>query len=426
MEKISALIKNPTLQNISVVTLGNLLNSALGFVALVLIGRYLGPIDLGVFSVIFGFFSMLSKLGDIGGNATIVKYISQARVEKNIKREQEVVSFGLGITYLLILITILLIAPFYNWIAELLNVPQYANFVLISIFFSAGWVMFNTYNVFLQAIEKFRDYIAAYTVSNLFKLGGLVVLLSIGLLKLDLAIGIYLLSPVFGFFLGWYFFRQRVNYPLRPSLNYVIFKSMTPFIYFMGAASIVGAVNEQSGIFVSSILFNSQQTGLYAAATRLGMIFSLLVGSVGTVLIPRAAKYQDVEQLKIFARKTLYLGGLMFVAIIPVTLFPKIFLQLTVGREFDDAAGLLIIAALTGGVQILTGSFSAVFFALNKAQYFAVVAILTLFLELGLMFSLAPYWGIWAIGVAKLVSALTSLIVALVYYRLSIISQKKL
>ena len=420
IKRLASFANNSAMRSISLVTVGNLVNAVVGFVSLILVGRFLGPEMMGVFSVVFSFFAMLTKFGDIGSNSTLVKYVSEARANNDNKREEAVVGFGLGMTYTLVLVMLVITLPLYRWFADLFNIPQYSHLILLATILSFGWIMFNTYNVFLQGTERFKDYIITYSSSSVFKLVTILCLFVAGYFGLTQAVLIYLVTPLVGYFVGKVLFDLSVSYRAKPNLNREIFQSLSPFIYFMAAASIIAAVSEQLGVFLSSILFDSYQTGLYSAGTRLGMVFSLIAGSIGTVLIPRAAKYKEVAHVTAFAKKSLLLGLGIFVLFLPVVFFPTFFLYITVGPEYEAASSILIIAAITGGVQVMTSSFSAVFFSLNKAYYFTLSAIVTLAIEASIMLYYGPRMGIIALAVAKLVSSVVMLVMALIVYRSSL------
>lgn len=423
--KLKNLLLHPTIKNLSIVTTGNIFNSILGFGAIILISRNLGPEQFGIFSVIFGLFTLISKLGDLGGNATAIKYISYFKQKQDTKSEKQVAGFFLGITYLFIVLVFLLVAPFYNQIAALLNVKGYETWVFVAIISSAGLIMFNTYSVIFQALEQFSNYVYAYTYTSLFKILAIVFLIPLSYLTLKTSLGIYFLSPVVGYLILFFILSKTFKYKIKPNLQKKALNKMTPFLYFMAISSIVGAVSEQISVFFSNIFFTSYDTGLLSSANRVSMVFIVIAGSVGTVLIPRASKYTDLKNIKQFAKKSFLLGLVLFLLCIPVILFPKIVIMLTSGPQYLQASNLLIILTISSALVVLRASFSGVFFSLNKGQYFAYISIINLILEIPTTFILADIFGLIGIVYAKLLISIIFLIYSVLYYLFSLKAHAK-
>jgi O-antigen/teichoic acid export membrane protein len=410
------LILNKTLKNVSFVTLGNFLNALLGFVSLILVSRYLGPEQFGIFSIVFGFFTLISKFGDLGTNHTLVRYVSFFRVKKEEKLEKQVVGFGLGLTYLFIFLSLVFLIPLHQLIANFLNVSEYSFYLLLAIIFSFGFILFNTYNVLLQALEKFQYYLYAYSFSSLFKITLILVLIVTAKITILNFLLIYFFAPILGYLFARHFFFKSSDYLIKPNLSRGSLKTVTPFLYFMGAASIFGALSEQIGVFLSAVIFTSYEVGLYSAASKLSIVFGLIAGSIGTVLLPRASRYVDSENIKKFAYKTFLLGLVLLILIIPVIIFPKFFLTVTAGSEYIEGAKLLSVLAIAGGLSILTGSFSSVFYSLNKASFFALTSLFGMGVELPLMYLLGTKIGVDGLVYAKLAVVILTLVTSFVFY----------
>lgn len=422
--RLISVAKNKTLQNIGLVTVGNVLNAGIGFVTLILVSRTLGPAQFGVFSVITGFFTFFTKGGDLGTNSTLIKYLPLFREKKDTKSEKEFVGFILGLTYLLTLVSFMLFVPFYKNIASLLNVSEYSTFILISILASFFVVMFNTYNVVLQSLEKFSYFLTSYSVATVVKFLVILSLLQIARLNMDNSLLIYLLLPIVGYLLSGYFSKISLPYKIKPNLNKQSFIKATPFLYFMGLASVLGALHEQSGIFMSSIVFSDFDTGLFAAASKISIVFGLIAGSVGTVVIPRAARYQDGENIKIFSKKTIYLGLFLSLSVLPVILFPKIFIKLTSGVEYLEAAPYLVVLSIVGGFTVFRSTFSSLFYALNKASYFAFLGVINVFFEIPLLYFMAKGFGVIGLAYGKLITGIILTVFSVFYYLSSLKNAK--
>jgi O-antigen/teichoic acid export membrane protein len=420
IKTIKYLTSHKTIQNISFVTFSNVFNAGLGFIALILVSRNLGPESFGVFSVIFGLFTLLSKLGDLGSNQTAIRYISLYKAKNETHKEKELIGFFLGITYLFILLTLLFIAPFYRQISEWLNVSGYSSLVLMAIITSGGLVMFNTYSVIFQALERFNDYIFNFTLTTLLKLILVIFVVLILTLNIFNSLLIYFFAPLAGFVAMYLTLKTSVSYELKANLSKKVLKNITPFLYFMAIASISGAILEQLGVFVSKALFTSYETGLYAAAARMSVVFGLIAGSIGTVLIPRASRLQTKYNIQKFAKKSLTLGAVAAATVLPVVVFPKFFMVITAGVEYVEAASLLAIMSVAGAINILRASFTSVLYSMNRADFFAIQGILAVVIEVPLLFYMGTSYGITGLALTKLIASSIFLMLSLLYYFYSV------
>ncbi|MBP7859762.1 oligosaccharide flippase family protein [Patescibacteria group bacterium] len=420
LKKLNYFFHHPTLRNVGIVTTGNIANAILGFISLIIVSRTLGPAHFGVFSVVFGFYFLISKLGDLGSNSTAVKYISLFKSQKKEKDAQDVLAFFLGITYLFIFVYLIILIPFYKQIALLLNIQNYSIYILFALISAIGLILFNTYSVILQSLEKFNEFVLYYSVATLVKILGVLFLSAILFLNLTSAITIYFISPFIGFFGMFFVIHFVYKYKAKPNLSRSTLKKISPFFYFMMFASVFAAINEQVGVFFSNIFFSNFDAGIWGASSRLSSVFSLIAASIGTVLIPRASRYTDIKNIKNFAYKSILLGLVLFVAVLPVSIFPEFFITLTAGEAYITGAPILAILCISGAFSILTAGFSSVFFSLNKAQYFTFVSIFNLVFQIPLMFLLGDMFGLIGLAYSQLVIAISILLISIFYYLINL------
>lgn len=416
INKIKYVLGNKTIHALSFVTVGNIFNAGLGFIALIVVSRALGPENFGIFSVIFGFFALLSKMGDFGTNQSAMRYIAHFRAKGNTIDQKRIVGFFIGVTYVLIGLSALIFFPTYKLIADFLHVGPYSSLILLAIIFSFAFVMFNTYAVIFQSYEKFTPYVLIFFLVGVFKLLSVFLFSNGGSQNITPYLLIYFLSPLIGYLLFYYQYHIVNGIRIKPNLSKKTFLIMTPFIYYMAINDVTAALAEQVGVFTSSMLLNSYQTGLYSAALKLSLVFNLIAGSIGTVLIPKASKYSDYANIQAFAKKAMILGVSIFACLLPIAFFPEFFITITSGSEFIGGATALTILTFAGGFTIMRSSFTSVFYSLERADYFAATGILNLLFTIPIMYILGKSYGINGIALASLISSATFYLVALFYY----------
>lgn len=152
LDKLLVLLKSPTLRQSTVVSGGNIVASVISAVTIMIISRYLGPSDFGIFSATFSLMLMTSKLSDFGINVALQRSI--AKDKKNAHRK------GVAIFYLKVFLAgfPLLLALFASsYIAASLLKTTNVFMVRLGFIFSAVAALFEFSVSFLNGLENFVD-----------------------------------------------------------------------------------------------------------------------------------------------------------------------------------------------------------------------------------------------------------------------------
>lgn len=423
MDVLGKLLSNKTIKNISVVTFGNMTNAFLGFVLLVVISRYLGPDKYGVFSVFFSLLMLMSKFGDLGTNQTLARYLSLYRGKNDKQHEQLVIGFIIGLTIVLSVVVLSLLGFGHELLAKLLDVSSYSNLVLLTILFASILIFYDTFNVVIQASEKFSAYVVSYSVVTGIKIIGVLLMIYVLNTGLENLIYLYLIAPLGGAIYGYRYIKKHIINPIPVNLSSKSYKLMSPFLLYMAIATLLSGIVEQLGVFVSSSMFENYDVGLYSAATKISTMVVVLTGSIGTVLVPKVSRYTDLADIVKFTKKASVLGTVGFIGILPIVIFPKAFIYITSGPEYYEAAPILSLLAIVGAINFIRGVIGTSFYALGKANYFAYVSVLLLIIELPLMYICGNKYGVVGLTYSKLISAILIFVYTYVYLRYSIRSK---
>lgn len=175
---------------------------------------------------------------------------------------------------------------------------------------------------------------------------------------------------------------------------------------------LAGAIIFRADLLVVNHFRGASEAGVYSVATQFGMLLMLLPSVIATLLFPRVTAEQDAhgETTWLVTRHTALIMLVCCLATVPVSFL----LPLVYGAAFSDATMLLLILLpgvyLIGLESVLVQHFNA----LGLPRAIPVYWLVTLVVNLVLVFALVPQFGAYGAAIASTVSY--ALIFALVAF----------
>ena len=165
---------------------------------------------------------------------------------------------------------------------------------------------------------------------------------------------------------------------------------------------LVGIIIIRADLLVVNHYRSAAEAGVYSVASQFGLLLMLLPGVIATLLFPRVTAEQDArgETTCKVTRYTTFIMFLCCVAAVPLSLL----LPVLYGAAFSEATGLLLILLpgvyLIGLESVLVQHFSA----LGLPRAIPIYWIITLVLNLILVFMLVPRYGAFGAAIASTIS----------------------
>jgi O-antigen/teichoic acid export membrane protein len=196
----------------------------------------------------------------------------------------------------------------------------------------------------------------------------------------------------------------------RPDLS--LFSRLIRYGIKFHISILAGALIFRADLLVVSHYRGSAEAGVYSVASQVGLMLMLLPGVIGTLLFPRVAAEQDPfgERTSRVSRHTAFVMLVVCLAAAPLSLvLPQLY-----GRAFADLSTQLLILLpgvfLIGIESVLVQHFSA----MGLPRTIPMFWLLTLLVNLALVFALVPPFG--ARGAAAASTASYALIFALILF----------
>ena len=165
---------------------------------------------------------------------------------------------------------------------------------------------------------------------------------------------------------------------------------------------LAGAIIIRADLLVVNHFRGAAEAGVYSVASQFALLLMLLPGVIATLLFPRVTTEQDVrgETTCLVSRYTTFVMFLCCLAAVPFSLL----LPLIYGQAFADATKLLLILLpgvyLIGLESVLVQHFNA----LGLPRAIPLYWVVTLILNLVLVFALVPRFGAQGAAIASTIS----------------------
>ena len=165
---------------------------------------------------------------------------------------------------------------------------------------------------------------------------------------------------------------------------------------------LVGAIIIRADLLVVNHFRGPAEAGVYSVASQFGLLLMLLPGVIATLLFPRVTAEQDARG-ETTCQVTRYTTLIMFLCCLAAVPF-SLLLPVLYGAEFSDATRLLLI--LLPGVYLLGLESVLVqhFNALGLPRAIPVYWLITLIVNLALVFALVPRYGAQGAAIASTIS----------------------
>jgi O-antigen/teichoic acid export membrane protein len=165
---------------------------------------------------------------------------------------------------------------------------------------------------------------------------------------------------------------------------------------------LAGAIIFRADLFVVNYFHGEGVAGIYSVATQFGMLLMLLPSVIATLLFPRVTAEQDQqgETTALVTRYTTFVTFFCCLAAVPFSFL----LPLIYGEDFTESSRLLLILLpgvyLVGLESVLVQHFNA----LGLPRIIPVYWVVTLVINLVLVFSLVPQFDARGAALASTVS----------------------
>lgn len=396
-------IKSKTLQDLLKVLSGNIVAQGIGFLAIIIISRDLGPEQYGIFSLLLAVFTVATQVSDFGVSTSYVKYVSE-----NLSKAKEIF-----VTVILskVVLSLVVISTLYfssglisDFFFESKEYKRLIEIIAIAILFHAFFAVIVSH---FQAVQNFKIFAYLNIAHNFLKL-----------LSVVIVAFAFSQEKHLEYFILTYAF-VVVTLILAISLkNYRLLRFIKQFdfdyfiqIYKLGfwvfLSSLAVMVIMRLDIMMLQKMSSSLEVGYYSVAMNLAMIFPLITASLVTTLLPKMDDFLKTHTVKEYVQRVLSKTKYVLAILIVMELLSPFVIKLLFGEQYIESISVfqILLVAFTFGVII--NPISLVMYSINKAYLLTIMNWIQLPLNYFGNLILIPIWQ--ADGAAMMFSSINLL-----------------
>ena len=330
-----------------IVFIGTIVGYFFSYITRLLIARWLGPSDYGLYNLGLAIFSICATISLLGLSEGVTRYISFLKVRRDLNGVKGVIHSSIKIS--------LPISIFFSILLYVFSVQIsifFHNLYLASVLqvFSIGIPFYVLFTIFVASLRGFKKTKYKVYSQDIFYPTLKIILISsflyLGFNLFGAIIG-YVLSIIIGLVLAFFYLNK--TFPIfnsikkRPITKELLLFSL-PLLFSTLLGSIVGWTDTAMlGFFKTSL-----DVGIYNAAHPTVFILLIVLNSFGFIFLPIISelysKGKDIK--KIYKAVTRWIFALNLPIFLLMILFPKVIIKILFGHEYLSAALPLAILSI--------------------------------------------------------------------------------
>lgn len=376
IERIKEIVATSTFKQTLITSSGTIVNGLLGMVFYILVARFLGPSDFGIFSIAIAAVALVASIANIGIDTGIVRFVGKyAFSEKN--KALKFLKLGLEIKILSSL-TVLgvgwLIMPFVT--IKLLGKPELLYPLRLSLFGVATSLLFSFATSSIQALQRFWVWSGLNIATNLLRLVAVVIFFNLGLLLVESSLWLYILFPLFGFLMGLFFLPKFVRVKKEGSVLTEFFN----YNKWIAVFTLIVAISSRLDTFLSARLLPLDEVGIYSVAVTLSGIVPAIVFALATVVAPKLASMtNDKDAFGYLKKLQLYVIALALIGILVGIPLSYVFIPLFYGSQYLSSIAPLSILIVAQAIFLISiPSHTSIFYYFSNPKLFVYISMVHL------------------------------------------------
>lgn len=391
--------------DVGVTFLASAVGMLLGFPITVLLGRYLGADDLGLYRMVNTIFVTIMLFVTIGIPAAIIKYVAEFR--DNDEKLGQIVSAGLITSILLGLVSFFSIYMGAGLFAAIFHMPELSDLLKILAFAFPFSIVNNmllgilnglremTKNAWISIIQNASMLILTFILVFNYGVNGAVVgILLSSVLTTLLLIRVQKISAI------------TLHNFFDNTIQLINFGSKTVL------SNAINIINYQADILMIGYFMTKTDVGVYSIAVMFAKLIWILPDSIQRITFPLISEYNAKkmnESIRILIDKCMKYSCLFLVSCTTFFIFfGSRVISFVFGAEFEHSYFSLIILLIGTVLYGITKSVGSIFASIGKITLVYKIPLVSAISNIILNCMLIPVYGINGAAIATTVSFIVS------------------
>jgi len=382
--RVKAIVLSSTFLDTFYSLLGNAGVALGGMLFTIILARNLSPAQFGIYSSLWALSVLASSIGDMGLSSALVNFVPKLPQNRN-QYVGLTLYLQLGISLFLFLILVVL-SPFSDQIIP--GSTPYLQFLAAAM--TLIYILDNFGLSLLKAEKKFFLSSLIQTIESGNKLLWLFLAAVLGMVSIPLAI----LVAVFAAIVTTIICLKNEFPQIRwfwPKVQLLEIFTFTKWIALMRVFSVAVA---RIDILILGKMAGSYEAGIFAAGSRLAILFTLVVSSLSAVVAPRFSSHNSKKQLISYIQKTTVLISLIAAGMLFSALLARPIILLVFGEKYLEAVPVFValtFAMIPFLLSIIT--VNPLIYAFNQPAYVAWITVIQVVALVVLDIYLIPTFG---------------------------------
>lgn len=392
---------------------GSLAQSIMGFGAVILAARGLGPEKYGVLVLVQTYALIVDNLVNFQSWQALIKYGADALESEDGQNFRRLIKFGVlldvGSAILGMLIIVGGASTLWAW-------EYWSSELALMLGVYSGVVLFNlrgTPTAILRLFDQFAAFAVQKAMTGLFRLVGVIVAFAI-----DATVWGYLFAWVLGdvagyvllLILGWReLASQGYNGIFQVSLDGLtdLFSELWYYVWATNMSGSVKMIVRRLDNVVVAAVLGTAAVGLYEVAKKFSKIANRLSNPFYQAVYPELSKLWSRKKREAFVRlvlQTIGIAGLGALLIWGgVVMFGRSILMYTVGVDYVEVYPVMIWYVFAVGIEVTSFSLAPAMLAMGRPRMQFVILVIAAALYFGALTVLLFTFGLLGAGMAYVV-----------------------
>lgn len=387
----------------------------IGFLLRIVLARWLGATDLGLYSMIITIQAIAALVVSLGIPTALIKYVAEYRDRKD--KLFQVISVAFLSSIVLGVLGGILIYALSGTVASLFNMPELASLLKILAFaFPFLPVLENLFGL-LNGLRQMKTYACLLVLQN-FLMTLLIVAFVWSGFGVEGAVWGIVLSILVACIFGLYLLRRSLRIRFHGLVQGA--RKLTSFGSQVFAANALSLITTYTDILLIGYFLASKDVGYYSIAVSLSTFFLLVPRAIQRITYPATSEYwsqNNHQALSVMIDKsTKYAACILLPLGLGVGFFAREIITGVFGQQYTAATWplcVLIISRVIGGSIALP--VGASFSGIGRPDMAWKLAATTTTSNVGLNLLFIPLWGILGAAIATMASGLLGVIIFLTF-----------
>lgn len=378
-----------------------LADRALGLVSTLILARLLIPADFGLIAMAMSFIALIELAGAFSFEVVLIQRADPTRAHYDTAWTLNL-AFALGCALLMTLL-----GPI---AADFYNEPR---LVLVMLWLAAGWVIQGTENIGIVNFRRSMNFSREFVFMFGKRVVGFVVTLALA----------YFLRNYWALVFGQLATRiagVALSYalePYRPRISVAARKDLFAFSgwLLMTNAMVFGLARLSH--FIVGRAFGTGALGIFAVASEIAKLPSTEISApINRALFPGLARLaNDPTALRrVFVDVVSVTLAITLPASVGLALVAGPLVAVMLGTQWQEAAPILAVLAISGAVEMIAANNGIVYLALGNPRILALLSALKLGFLIAFAFVLVPRFGLLGMAWAELAASAVAVVISTV------------